>query len=90
LIVGGLYSITALRKIGAGETVYSKHRELKQASKQASATTKTQVASRHGSGWCLLFVLIRQGLRLVVVWCLLFVLILIWFLLFVFAADGSL
>jgi hypothetical protein len=41
LIVGGLYSITTLRKIGAEETVYSKDRELKQASKQASATTKT-------------------------------------------------
>jgi len=49
LIVGGLYSITALRKIGAEETVYSKHRELKQASQQASATTKTRVASRHRS-----------------------------------------
>ena len=40
LIVGGLYSITALRKIGAEETVYSKHRELKQASKQASVTNQ--------------------------------------------------
>jgi len=31
---------TALRKTGAEETVYSKHQELKQANKQASATTK--------------------------------------------------
>jgi hypothetical protein len=35
-IVGGLYSITALRKTGAEDKVCSKHRELKQASKQAS------------------------------------------------------
>ena len=49
LIVGGLYSITALLKTGAEDKVYSKHQELKQASKQASATTKTRVASRHGS-----------------------------------------
>ena len=47
-IDGGLYSITALRKTGAEETVYAKHQELKQASKQASATTKTRVASRLG------------------------------------------
>jgi len=35
LIVGGLYSITALRKTGAEDKMYSKHQELKQASKQA-------------------------------------------------------
>jgi hypothetical protein len=35
LIAGGLYSITTLRKTGAEETVYSKHQDLKQASKQA-------------------------------------------------------
>ena len=39
-LIGGLYSITELRKIGAEETVYSKHRELKQASKQASVTNQ--------------------------------------------------
>jgi len=48
-IVGGLYSITALRKTGAEDEVYSRHQELKQASRQAIATTKTRVASRYGS-----------------------------------------
>ena len=36
MIGGGLYSITALRKTGAEDKVYSRHQELKQASKQAS------------------------------------------------------
>ena len=49
LIAGGLYSITELRKTGAEETVYLEHQERRQASEQASATTKTRVASRHGS-----------------------------------------
>jgi hypothetical protein len=36
LIAGGLYSVTALRKTGPKVTVYARHLELKQASKQAS------------------------------------------------------
>jgi len=40
LIASGLCSVTALRKTGIEETMYAKHQELKQASKQASATAK--------------------------------------------------
>jgi hypothetical protein len=45
MIAGGLYSVTALLKTGGEETVYPKHQELK----QASATSKTLVASQLGS-----------------------------------------
>ena len=38
--------MTALRKTGGRVAVYAKHQELKQAGKQASATSKTHVTSR--------------------------------------------